>query len=470
VILLPIQDDFEPDQPNARYITLVPLYNSGVPSDRIELYASGLNKMMWGLSAEDDPPLLSPVQLDGLRLDDGSVVEIADNLGDKLLFRVDEREFLWDNEGEQFDVWEELMKAYPYGIRYDDQFDAAEDLVALTKTRIPIVHGDWMALNARVFPLYDDVLNIPNTISEFYVQFGGPPDLDTEIAENRAECVGMDSQQTLVSNFNRVFCRHDTTFGYAYESYDFGGQVGDQNIFAAPDVFNLNEDGGEAFISLPNGMVAWIVYAAAGNKLAKAPANIVADFRVPNGDVEVEAAADCEGCHTACVIERQDQILDTVLGNESAFDDAVVDKVQELFLPNTEWDEIYARDIADCQNILEDLGVDVSGEEPTFALYLEHDVAASPARVAAELGIPAALLEGAISTNAALEVAYSSLFNGAQVLDRESFDNIARDTICDLELGDVCDEANFCGLSSVPCVNGSVCDVATGQCTKVDVQ
>jgi len=165
------------DQPFARYFSLVSLYNGGVASDRIEMYASAVQKGVWNLTFEANPPLLTPIDLEGVQLDDGTVIRIADGLGKSLLFRMDEQDFGWDNENEDVDVWEEMLKLYPFAIQYDDEFDAAEDLVDIVKNRVPIIEGDWFAVNATLAPIYNDVLNLPNTFPEFLLQFGGIADI-----------------------------------------------------------------------------------------------------------------------------------------------------------------------------------------------------------------------------------------------------------------------------------------------------
>lgn len=463
VIRLPIEDATEADQINARYLSLVPLYNSGVSAERIELYAVALNKLVWHLTTERDAPPLTPVDLDGVRLPDGSVVEVAEGLDAQLLFRVDERLLGW--EGDDVDVWEELVKAYPYGVPFGDQLDSAEALTQLTGARIPIVHGDWFGAHASLPPLYNDVLDVPDNIDDFYDQFGGIDDIDEDFEDNRVDCAGMDGEQTLVSNFNRVICRHDSTDGYCWESFDFANQVGEQNIFAFPADFQDNEDGGEAFCSLPNGAQVYLVYDAAGNRLDEAPINVVADFNPDSGGV-VRSGLHCMRCHESGVIEREDQVRDAVLASEDAFDGEVVDQVLEWFPTNQEWVDLYGDDIALFEDMLEQIDVSV-GEEPIWALSQDHEFPVSQQRVAAELGIPVGLLQGALSTDNALQAQYASLFNGTtNVIDRPLLEALARDTICALEIGETCDEREFCGESAVPCPDGSSCD-AFGQCSKV---
>jgi hypothetical protein len=465
---LDFEDAIQPDQPNARYFSLVPLYNAGVPAEDIKLYATALSKLAWSLSNEDGTPPLVPVRMDGLLLRDNSQISVADGLGDSLMFRLDQKDFGWDNEGQNVDVWEEIVKAYPYAIPSVDEFDDAEDLQNITKTRIPIIQGDWFLANASLPPLYFDVLDIPNTIEAFYLQFGGIDIFaDFDIADIQVDCAGMNGQDSLVSEFNRVICRHQSINGYCWESFDFAGEAGDQNIFNAPDQFINAKAGGESFCSLENGQQVYLVYDAAGNRLNNAPINVVSDY-TPGSGGEVKTGLHCINCHNAGVIERDDAILDTVLDNESDFDDNVVDFVLEAYPGNDRLADIYADDIAFFTRSLEDIGVDLLKPEPVWNGSENHEAPSDLARIAAQLGLPEGEIEGRLAGDDDTERIFSSALanGGTGTIARESFDQAARDTICELELGDECDFGNFCGLSAVPCIQGSQC-LANGECTKV---
>ncbi|MEQ1503523.1 MAG: hypothetical protein ABMB14_14900 [Myxococcota bacterium] len=466
VVFLPDSDITEPDQANARYLSLVNLYNAGVPADDIEAFGQALHKLMWSLTTEDNPPLLEAVDLDGLELDDGSELSVADGLGDKLLFRVDLREFGWEAGIGEIDKWEVMVADYEFGIRYDDEFDVAEDVTRLTGSRIPIVNGDWFVGNASVPPLYFDLLNIPDNFNAFFDQFGGIDDIQADFDNFEVDCAGMDATSTLVSKFNRVQCRHDSTEGYCWESFDFAGEAGDQNIFLAPNKFLEAKAGGEAFCALPDGMQAYFVFLADGTRLNEAPTNVVVDY-TPGSDGVVITGLHCMNCHNAGVITRDDQILTSVLENESAFDNDVVDLVTEWFPGNADLTEIYQDDIDQFVDALEtDLNIPVDQAEPTWALAEDYDTQPDVVRVASDLGIPEAQLEPLLSINDQLQAAYSSLLSGGEIA-RETFEGLAQQTICDLELGDECDVQAFCGESSVPCLDGSVCNQQIGACTNI---
>lgn len=469
------QDDsqFEDDQVNARYLSLVHLYNAGVSTEEIELFATGLNKLAWGLTREDLGRSITAVQLDGVEFDDGGAatdaeLQVADGLGDKLLFRVDMKELGWDAEAGDVDVWEEMLKLYPLAINFAEEFDAAEDLTDATKSRIPIMNGDWFLGNASQPPLYFDILDMPDTIDGFLQEFGGINSLDEAVFDDQTNCAGMDAQESLVSNFNRVSCRFQSNNDYCYASFDFASQANDQDIFANPAGFFDNEDGGEAFCSLENGQQAYLVYAAAGNRLDKAPIAVVSDY-TPGSGGEVITGLSCFNCHSAGVIERNDQLLDFVLDNDNDFEDADVEFVEQTFPPNDVWAGIYADDVGSFTDALDSMqpAVAAVGIEPVYSAYRNYDDTVLFARLAAELGLPEEVMEFQIDSDDDVNLQIGIVLSTGKI-DRDSFEDDVRDVICNLELGDFeCDEALFCGLSSVPCLEGSVCD-AQGQCSSLD--
>lgn len=458
-------DGDDPDGENARYLSLVPLYNAGVDADRIELYATALSKLVLSLTVEFTTAPLIPVDLDGFELDDGTPIRVADGLGRSLLFRVDLKTFGWDNPDEAIDVWEELVKLYPFGVQYDNEFEAAEELVDLTHSRIPLVHGDWFAANASLPPLYFDVLDMPATFDGFMEQFGDIQSVQEDFDLNRVACAGMDASQSLVSGANRVICRHDARPGYCWESFDFASIAGNKNIFTDPVDFLVAKDGGEAFCSLPSGQQVYLVYNAAGERIDNAPIAVVSDYNDDAGG-EVKTGLSCIRCHEEGVLERDDQVRDILLANPNNFDEAVFDLALEWYRPNDELAEIYAQDIDDFSDALDTIEVPV-GLEVTWELSEEYEAPMSAVRVAAELGLAEGAFLARLETDDDIQLLYSSLYGGLDTLERDAFEFAARDTICELEVGDVCDEAAFCGLSAVPCPAGSSCD-AQGQCTKVE--
>ena len=128
------------DQKNVRYLSLVHLYNGGVSSDTIHKYRKGISKLMNSMSWNED--IVRPEM-------------IGD---DKLLLRVDLRDYAWESkEGSPVSKWEVMLKKYPYGqhdhLTYSANFD--QDFVNIqdkTVSRIPIVFADWFVQGVALPP------------------------------------------------------------------------------------------------------------------------------------------------------------------------------------------------------------------------------------------------------------------------------------------------------------------------------
>jgi hypothetical protein len=459
VAALPVED-----RANARYLSLLPLYNAEIPADRLTLYASALPKLLWNLTTAAQPPLLQPVPLDGLVLADGSVVSVADELGSQLLFRVDLGGFGWYTEGDAVDVWEEVVKGYPFAASYVETIAVAEELAAATRTRVPIVHGDWFAANVSLPPLYGDVMDLPATVDDFVLQFGGV-DLQGSFDTNQVDCAGMDGNQTLVSNFNQVICRQGTSAGgYCWEAFNFGSIIGEQNIFAYPTAFQDGIDVGQAMCSLPSGQLAYMLFDALGARIDEAPINVVSDYNPDSGGI-VRTGLSCMRCHEQGVVERADQVLDAVLANAGSFDPAVVDQVIAWYATNPDLAALQAADVAAFGASLQALQVQV-GEEPTWALAEDWEASVSGLRVAADFALPGAIFRERLAADPALQVVYADVMAGSPMA-RADVELAARDTICAMQTGDVCDPAAFCGESAAPCPDGATCD-ALGQCSRLE--
>lgn len=444
-----VEDDFEPSQRGSRFLSLVPLYNAGVPAEDIELYASGLTKLVWSLTSEGNPPALVPIDLEGVNLD-GAVVRITEGLGESLLFRVDIAQLGWADAA--VDVWEEVVKAYPFAVGYCNDY-AARELSQATRSRVPIVHADWFAANAARPPLYYDVLDMPATLVDFMLQFGGIVDQDD------VDCAGLAGATSVLSAYDRVLCRQDSVDGYCWRAFDHATAVGQDDIFTNPVSFFGAADGGEAFCALGSGLQVYLAHDAAGNRIDSALVNLIAD-PVTGGAIETGVA--CMGCHATGPIPVVDEVLAASLGNPN-LSDLVLDEVLETYPPADDLADEFTDDLEQFGRSLDDLGLSGLEEEPIAALVAAHDASSDPVRVAADLGITAAELACRLE-GAAVAPSFEPLYTTG-VMEREGVDLVARDTICELALGLACHPEDFCGAPAVPCLANATCD-ALGQCVE----
>ncbi len=171
--LLNTQEISADARPFIRYFSLVHLYNYGWCDDQIEVYRHGLYKLVNSLS--QDTKIVPPKPIDK----------------DRLLFRVDMRDYNWDRPvteigsngavGDSFkDVWELIVDNDAYAIEFEG--DSAADVKAATQTKVFLLQADAFLNFASQPPLYHDVLGIPFTRQELEQQFGIDP-LENNIIE-----------------------------------------------------------------------------------------------------------------------------------------------------------------------------------------------------------------------------------------------------------------------------------------------
>ena len=204
------------DRAFARYFTLTHLYNAGEPPSILQEYRKGLNKLVnslsWG-SAVTKPQPIDPL---------------------KTILYIDLRHYEWDaNDG-----WTTIEAEYPYHIPFDAPERSAlkQQLGRLQKEMkcdIPSVHADWFIAKASLPPLYHDLLSLPLTDRELETR------LEVDVIRNILNAPGVrvwraGTNNSGVSNNNRVIERHSSQHGAYWKSYDFAGSVGTQNIFTPP--------------------------------------------------------------------------------------------------------------------------------------------------------------------------------------------------------------------------------------------
>jgi mono/diheme cytochrome c family protein len=231
----------------------------------------------------------------------GAIVEPEPIDTDKTIYRLRLSELGWDEA-----LWDTITSFYPYCLRSDAV--AHEALYAQLRTEAPVVRGDWFLATATKPPLYDQLINLPNTLDQLAAQLG--IDIDDDINHpGLAEpdnLVRVGFRRSGVALHNRLLERHLGNQGqYLWISYDFDSNEGRQDLLANPlgpadrdqqdFVHTFEHQGGEAIYTLPNGLQGYMIVDAAGNKLDEVPLTIARDPRRRNG--VVENAISCFGCH-----------------------------------------------------------------------------------------------------------------------------------------------------------------------------
>ena len=351
------------DRPFARYFTLTHLYNAGESPEALNAYQIALSKLVNSLSWGFEVINPEPIDLQ------------------ETIFYIDLRHYEWDIRNE---AWTQIEREYPYSIDFDSETQAGlhAKLVNLRTEmacEVPFIHVDWFLANASLPPLYHDILDLPGTDRELERQ------LEVDVTRNIDSAPGVrvwraGFLKSGVSEYNRVVERHDSDYGAYWKSYDFAGDAGVQNIFTHPLTFR--HDGGEVVFNLPNGLQAYYISDASGNRINEAPTTIVSNPAASNP--AVRNGLSCIGCHTEGMKTFEDEVRTEVMqlpeGPEK-------DQGLRLYVKQSVMDALVARDTERYRKALEKTGGVFGGIEPVHRFYEEFQRPVDAAHAAAAVGL-----------------------------------------------------------------------------------
>ena len=355
------------DRPFARYFTLTHLYNAGESPEALGAYLIALSKLVNSLSWGFEIIRPQPIDAAGT------------------IFYIDLRDYEWDIRG---DGWTQIEQAYPYAI----EFDASTQAGLLGKLRnlrqdmnceVPFVHVDWFLATASLPPLYHDILDLPATDREL------ERDLDVNVDRNIQSAPGVrvwraGLNDSGVSNNNRVVERHTSRYGAYWKSYDFAGNVGTQNVFTNP--LSFTQDGGEVVFNLPNGLQAYYISDASGNRIDVAPTTIVSNPGA--SDPAVRNGLSCIGCHTEGMKDFEDQVRGVVEQIPNPPFDK--DQALRLYAEKAVMDRHLSDDTARYKAALEATGGVFGGIEPVHRFYEAFQRPLDAPQAAASVGLETA--------------------------------------------------------------------------------
>jgi tetratricopeptide (TPR) repeat protein/mono/diheme cytochrome c family protein len=392
-----------------RYFTLTHLYNAGLSEDELQSYRHGLSKLINSLSWGGK--VVVPRSIDPART----------------IFRIDLRDYQWESQ-----TWDRILDANPYGVLVD-----SEDAIACATgsgSRLPHVRGDWFVAAASRPPLYHDVLGLPS--SEQELQKLLRIDVEQNIRQERIARAGFNGSG--VSRNNRLIERHETNGVVYWRSYDFGGNIGKQNLFANPlgpgeGSSTFEQDGGEFIFSLPNGLQGYMLADAKGRRLDKGPTAIVSDPKRP--DRAVENGLSCMGCHARGMIDKADQLREHVSRNSQAFNKADVELVQAIYPPRERFAALIRHDAKRFQEAVEKTGAPLSATEPIVALALRFEAEMDLPLVAAEAGCTPDVLRRTLDRSPRLAQLLGSLLVEGGTIQRSVFVDAFADLVRGLKLG-----------------------------------
>ena len=385
------------DRAFARYFTMTHLYNAGETAQVLQEYRNGLSKLVNSLSWGSTVTNPQPIDRQGT------------------IFHIDLRHYEWDVN----DAWTQIEAEYPYHISFDAPTQNALKaqlgrLQEEMKADIPAIHVDWFIATASLPPLYHDLLSLPLTDRELETR------LEVDVIRNLVNAPGVrvwraGTNDSGVSNHNRVVERHISRYGAYWKSYDFAGSVGTQNIFTHP--LSFTHDGGEVIFNLPNGLQGYYITTAVGSRLDAAPINIVSNPAA--SDPTVRNGLSCFGCHTKGMNTFEDEVRAVIESNATpAYDKA---QALRLYVEQSEMDALVGEDMDRYRVALEATGGKVDDIEPIQRFHEVFQGPVDAAYAAAVVGLETEAFLEKIRENVGLQNA------GLLVLDSEN-GSVKRDT------------------------------------------
>jgi len=380
------------DRPFARYFTMTHLYNAGEDPEALAAYQVALSKLVnslsWGFQ------IINPQPIDAT----------------ETIFYIDLRDYEWDTR----EAWTQIEAVYPYLIDFDERTQANlhSKLASLRQEmacEVPFVYADWFLATASLPPLYHDILALPETEQELERELG------IDVARNLQSAPGIrvwraGTNDSGVSNHNRVVERHTSRYGAYWKSHDFASSVGAKNIFTHP--LSFDRDGGEVIFNLPNGLQAYYISDALGNRIDVAPTDIVSNPGA--SDPAVRNGISCIGCHTEGMKAFEDGVRsDIEQTTNPAYDK---DHALRLYVEKAEMDEWVSKDTQRYRDALEATGGVFGGIEPVHRFYEAFQDALDAEHAAAAVGLETEAFRQRISQESSLQnLGLTGLLSGGNV-------------------------------------------------------
>ena len=351
------------DQPSARYFTTTHLYNAGEGPETLRAAEVALSKLVnslsWGFT------IIKPEPIDA----------------QQTIFYIDLRDYEWDLR----EAWAQIEEVYPYRIDFDPTTHAnlqrkLSGLQQGTGSEVPFVQADWFLATASLPPLYHDILALPETERELERELG------IDVARNLQRAPGISvwragTNDSRVSNHNRVVERHTFRFGAYWKSHDFAGSAEAQNIFTHP--LSFERDGGEVIFNLPNGLQAYYIADGEGNRINVAPTEIVSNPAAR--DPAVRNGLSCIGCHTEGMKTFEDDVRAVI--EETARPAYDRDHALRLYVDQAVMDALVQEDTERYEVALAKTGGVSGGIEPVHLFHEAFQDPLNAAQAAAAIGM-----------------------------------------------------------------------------------
>jgi hypothetical protein len=305
-------------------------------------------------------------------------------------------------------VWKALETFYPYH-HVTKTTGVHAFLQGELDTTLPLMRIDWFLAAAGKPPLYYNLLETPESLSDLEAQLG--VDRIKNIQNFDVKRAGF--AESIVAKHQRVIERHDTNHGFLWISYEFGSSEGNQNIFTHPlgpeGVFPQTRKGflpggHELFYTRPNGMLAFAVFDFQGNRMHEAPALIKDEGKIIN---KVVAGKTCHICHGNGPIFNEDEIREGAKG----LSDSEKGLVEKLYPENSILEKQIKDDSAVYSASAKKIGITASEADPIASVSKAFEGDISFAGAAAEFSITESTFRKYLDEKKALKESIDSCVN-----------------------------------------------------------
>ncbi len=267
--------------------------------------------------------------------DKGNIVRTSETL-----WWIDIRDYNWTPQ-----AWEAVSKEDGYFVEPIVQHDRNSVLRLLSGNAI--FRADWFIYhatdaqaqldNGSKAPIYDLLLyaqsGAPQTLNDWRKNWGVNVDEALKFGNESAALV---TKSKAVARHNRQMYRHNSQFGWLYETYDVKTQRGKKNFLEALPINKggrPERDGGEAFASNSVMMQVYTLFNQDEKIVHTADAALARHANDVIGDVRVNVARSCIDCHAAGPIPSENTIREYV-GSLYFEDKADKLRVDRNFLSN----------------------------------------------------------------------------------------------------------------------------------------
>jgi serine/threonine-protein kinase len=385
----------------------------------LQLARAALAKLLNSLSWE--PALIVPSAVDE----------------DRIVLSVDLRRLGWDRG----DLWAEVLKPYPYGLKHDNAADPLnkldEEIRTLTGEDLPYVRADWFVATASQPPLYYTLLRLPSTARELEEKLGIDPQAD--LARDKVARAGL--ARGTATGGSQIFERHEAPGGGYWTTYDLGSDPGNGDIFRfplAPDSSGAPPPA-ETFVltsrsilfPLPNGLQGYLLVDRDGKRCDSALSGVAHELRQATGRPSLVNGLSCIACHREGVFPIKDEVR-----RKTSVTGQALEKVKAVYPDSADLERLTSQDRQRFLRACEELAATHETIEPVSALALRFDKELGPNEIAVELGVqePEVVLKKLREVPRFRKLGLGPLFDGRGIT-REVWNNAFDQAAIELDVG-----------------------------------